>query len=57
VGLACPRDQSLFDAVRQGTGRLFDLRPSGAWRRVAVQAAKAPYYARQPARVLRNLFE
>ena len=57
VGVACPHGQELFDAVRQGRCRLFDLRPAGAWRRLAVQAAKAPYYARQPARVLRNLFE
>ena len=57
VGLACPRGEELFEASRKGSCRLFDLRPPGAWRRLAVQAAKAPYYARQPARVLRNLFE
>ncbi len=56
VCLVVPQGEDLFEVVRAGAGLLLDLRPPGSWRRVAVQAAKAPYYARQTSRIFRNLF-
>lgn len=54
VALAVPRGEDLFEVVRARAGTLMDLRPDGAWRRLASHAAKAPYFAGAPVRALRG---
>jgi hypothetical protein len=50
VCTAIPRGADLFEALRSRAASIVDLRPEAAWRRLAMQGAKAPYYAKWPFR-------
>lgn len=50
VGTLLPRGQDVVEALRAEGGDPQDRRDSGLWRRLALQSAKAPYYARKPGR-------